>query len=273
MTLPYFTPTNAELEQVGFAVPDWVRLGYVPFGDQPSSIVYLGGPIRSVGINDAESWRSFVAGHLAEFGYTCFNPATAFHRPDKIDKIVAASMESINRQAIAMSSIVVALLDRRSMNLGTIRELEAGSAQGKRCIVVCGHEDISEKVSAHDLEIYDSIPFMLAAITGEDPGAIVPVWDWWREQDVKDQMEEELRLERDRYRQSHSEDPRGSGRDDYQDARKRDAEGHARPARSLPFVGTLVQQHSDGTMEVDLGDGGLPINFRRNRSKNPRKTT
>ena len=134
--------------------------------------VYMAGPIRSVG-EAAFEWRDYAAGYLTGAGYICFNPAAAFHRPERISRRDKAEMEAINRRAIDACDVVLAVLSEQSQNIGTIRELEYGSSRGKRCMLVCEWEDVSHKVSAFDLETFTDLDDALYAIAKkeiEEPG-------------------------------------------------------------------------------------------------------
>jgi len=140
------------------------------------NIVYLAGPVRSVGLDEAIKWRRIVSAILNKRGITTFDPASCFWRPQYITKPVAARIESINRAAIDVSDVVLACYDPRSMNIGTIRELEYGSARGKRCIFVC-EEDLDGKISAYDLEWYLHPVDAVAAILQEDVNKILEEYE------------------------------------------------------------------------------------------------
>ena len=149
---------------------------------QSSSLMtYLAGPIRSIG-EDAFTWRMCVGDMLSLYGFASFDPASAFIRPETINRSTCAGVESINRRAIDVSGFIIANLDKDSWNIGTIREIEYARSQNIPVIVVCPEASaLQGKISAHDLEIVPTIDHAVARVTGEPLGKVqVAINEWYQ---------------------------------------------------------------------------------------------
>lgn len=105
-----------------------------------TNLVYLAGPVRSVGRDEAMFWRLQMATRLHRMGIATFNPAAAWDVPNHLtnginDLELETSLQSINDIAVAMSNGVVVAY-QGVPSVGTDREIRLAKGLRKPIVVL-----------------------------------------------------------------------------------------------------------------------------------------
>ena len=194
---------------------------------QKIKLCYLAGPVRSMEDLGA-GWRKDCGEALASLGISAFNPSSAFDRPIFVERAVAAQIEAVNRAAIDNSQAVIAMIDRRSLNIGTIREVEYARVKGLPVWVV-SDEELDGKISVFDLDIVKSWQAAVADI-----------------RTINDQQARRERTERDKRLAGEGAERRAD-----QDARVSDSEGRSGSYRvsAISVDGAVYRDRGQATGE------------------------
>lgn len=102
------------------------------------SLIYLATPIDFAN-NDSRAlqFRSEIAHHLTEAGYTIYDPSRAWNVNGPMTESLARAIEGVNRQALRRSDVVVAWLPEGVQTQGVPAEIEfATRHQGIPAIVL-----------------------------------------------------------------------------------------------------------------------------------------
>lgn len=100
-----------------------------------SKLIYLGGPIASLGDKKARYWRRKLGVDLNALGISSFDPANGFNVNPKHVNLIRHSIQPINDAAIRASDLVI-IAYNNVPSVGTDYEIELARNLGKPVFVL-----------------------------------------------------------------------------------------------------------------------------------------